>query len=165
LPGAFLGGLAIAVIPDALALFLLAVFLILTGGWTLVRDSLPAGSTDSSAKAGWIAGVVAGFASSLTGTGGPAVLIPILLWRGIPVLLAIALGQVVQLPIALAATGGNLASGPVDLWTAALVAAALAPGVVIGRSAAKRLPIGFLTQVVAVVLVATGLMLALRAVQ
>ena len=161
LPGAFLGGLAIAAIPDRLAVLVLAVFLVLTGSWTLMRDSLPAAGT--AARPGWIAGVIAGFASALTGTGGPAVLIPILLWRGVPLLAAIALGQIVQLPVAIAATAGNLASGPFDLGTAVLVGAALMPGVLFGRWAAKRVPLGFLTKAVAVVLVATGALLALRA--
>jgi uncharacterized membrane protein YfcA len=164
LPGAFLGGLAVAVIPESVTLLVLAVFLMLTGGWTLKKDALTSPRTGPGAGPGWITGVVSGFASALTGTGGPALLIPILLWRRVPLLAAVALGQIAQLPIALAATGGNLASGPVDLWTAALVGAALAPGVLIGRWAATRLPVGFLSRVVAVLLVATGVLLALRAI-
>jgi uncharacterized membrane protein YfcA len=164
-PGAFLGGLAIAAIPAGAALLVLAVFLILTGAWTLLRDRLLAAGTRSAARPGWITGMISGFGSSLTGTGGPAVLMPILFWRGVPLLAAIALGQIVQLPIALAATVGNLASGPFDPGVAALVGAALVPGVLAGRWAAKRLPIGLLTRMVAVVLVATGVMLAFRAVQ
>jgi uncharacterized membrane protein YfcA len=162
LPGAFLGGLVIAAIPGAVALLVLALLLILTGGWTLLRKNLPA--VETSARAGWISGLLSGLASAVTGTGGPAVLIPILLWRNVPLLAAIALGQIVQLPIALAATGGNLASGPVDLWTAAMIAAGLVPGVGIGRWAAKRLPLGFLSRVVALLLIATGVMLAARSV-
>jgi uncharacterized membrane protein YfcA len=163
LPGAFAGGLVIAVIPDALALFVLAVFLILSGAWTLMRDRIRGAGRDLGGRPGWITGVLGGFASSLTGTGGPAVLIPILLWRSVPVLAAIALGQMVQLPIALAATVGNLAAGPIDWAAAALIAVALVPGVLAGRWAALRLPVGFLTRLVAALLVATGVMLALRA--
>ena len=165
LPGAFLGGLAIATIPEAVALAVLAVFLVLTGSWTLLRDRLPSANTGSAAKPGWIAGIVAGLGSAVTGTGGPAVLIPILLWRSVPLLAAVALGQIVQLPIALAATGGNVASGPVDFLTAALIGAALVPGVVFGRWAAKRVPLGFLSRLVAVLLILTGVMMALRALQ
>lgn len=165
LPGAFLGGLAIALIPDATALLVLAIFLVLTGGWSLVRHRYLDTRTAEYEASGWITGGVTGFASAITGTGGPAVLIPILLWRGIPVLAAIALGQIVQLPIALAATGGNLASGPFDLGAAAIVGAALTPGVLFGRWVAKRLPIGLLTRILALVLIATGVWLAVRALQ
>ncbi len=163
LPGALLGGLFIGVVPDRPALFILAVFLILSGLWSLARRYLQ--QSQGSGTAGWVIGLFGGFTSSVTGTGGPAVLIPILLWRGVPLLAAIALGQFVQLPIALAATVGNLAMGPVDLWTAAMLGAALAPGVLIGRWTARRLPIDVLTSIVAVVLIATGLLLAFRAAQ
>ena len=161
LPGAFLGGIAIAAIPERVALLILALFLILTGGWALLRDHFNTGCRPEG-RPSWIIGVVAGFASALTGTGGPAVLMPILIWRGVPLLAAIALGQIVQLPIASAATVGNLLSGPFDLWRVALVAAGLTPGVVLGRWAAKRLPVSLFARVVAVLLVATGVLLIVR---
>ena len=163
LPGAFLGGLTIAAIPERIALLILAISLVLTGAWALVRER-PRPPSGIEGQPGWPTGIAAGFASALTGTGGPAVLMPILLWRGVPLLAAIALGQIVQLPIALAATLGNLLSGPFSLWTALLVAAGLTPGVVFGRWTAKRLPADILARVVAVLLVATGLWLAVRTV-
>lgn len=162
LPGAFLGGLAIALIPENVALLVLATFLVLTGAWSLLRDRLPPRAA-ADTELDWPTGVGAGFASALTGTGGPAVLMPILLWKGVPLLAAIALGQVVQLPIALAATLGNLASGPFNFWIAALVAVGLAPGVVVGRWGAKRLPVMLLGRIVAILLVVTGVLLAGRA--
>ena len=162
LPGAFLGGLAIAALPEKIALLMLAIFLVLTGLWTLLRERLPARTGDG-ATPGWPTGIVSGLASAVTGTGGPAVLMPILLWRGVPLLAAIALGQIVQLPIALAATIGNVASGPFNLWTAALVAAGLTPGVVMGWSIARRLPVSLLTRVVGVLLMATGVLMTVRA--
>jgi uncharacterized membrane protein YfcA len=163
LPGAFLGGVGIAAIPDAIARLCLALFLMLTGAWTLLRDRLSAAGPSMAAKPGWPTGALAGFASALTGTGGPAALIPILIWRRVPVLAAILLGQVVQLPIALAATAGNLTSGPIDWPAAALVAAALSPGVLAGRWAATRLPVAVLTPILALLLVAAGILLAVRA--
>lgn len=161
LPGAFLGGLAIAAIPERIALSILALFLVLTGGWALLRDRLaPRNSTAQNPS--WPTGITSGFASALTGTGGPAVLMPILMWRGVPLLAAILLGQIVQLPIAAAATIGNLLAGPFDYWIAALVAVGLTPGVVLGRWAAKRLPVPLLGRIVAALLVATGVLLMVR---
>ena len=58
LPGAFLGGLAIAAIPEKVTLLILAIFLVLTGLWTLLRDRQPpdpAGGTP-----GWPMGVASG---------------------------------------------------------------------------------------------------------
>jgi uncharacterized membrane protein YfcA len=161
LPGAFLGSIALTVIPERGALLILAAFLVLTGGWTLLRrQSSPTVSVG--ARPGWMTGLVSGFASALTGTGGPTVLMPMLMWRGVPLLAAVALGQMVQLPIAAAATVGNVATGPFDYGAAILVAAALAPGVVLGRWTALRVPVGIITRIVAVVLIATGAMLAAR---
>jgi uncharacterized membrane protein YfcA len=88
---------------------------------------------------------------------------PILIWRRVPLVAAVALGQMVQLPIAAAATIGNVARGSFDYCTALLVAAALVPGVVLGRWAALQMPIAVITKTVAVVLIATGAMLAARA--
>ena len=89
---------------------------------------------------------------------------PVLLWRGVPLLAAIALGQVVQLPIALAATVGNVLSGPFSAAAALLVAAGLVPGVVLGRWVAKRAPLGLLSRIVAVLMVATGIFIVARTV-
>jgi uncharacterized membrane protein YfcA len=161
LPGAFLGGLAIAAIPERIALAILALFLIATGAWALLRNR-PGARPGPAGHPGWPTGIAGGFASALTGTGGPAVLMPILTWRGVPLLAAIALGQIVQLPIAAAATVGNLLAGPFDVGIAALVAAGLTPGVVLGRWTARRLPVLLLARVVAVLLVATGVLLVVR---
>lgn len=163
LPGAFLGGLAIAAISETVTLLALAIFLVLTGLWTLLRDRIPVRS-DPGVTPGWPTGIASGFASAVTGTGGPAVLIPILLWCRVPLLAAIAIGQIVQLPIALAATVGNLVAGPFSLGTTILVAAGLTPGVVLGRWVAKRLPVELLARIVAVLLVGTGVLLAARSV-
>ena len=81
---------------------------------------------------------------------------PILLWRGIPLLAAIVLGQIVQLPIALAATVGNTAgaarsaSAP-PRWSPPAWRQASSPAGG-GRAGTPRT----LAAVVAVLLVATG---------
>ena len=66
------------------------------------------------------------------------VLVPVLLWRGVPILPAIALGQIVQLPIAVTATAGNLAMGTVDLRTAALIGAMMVPGLLRADASPRR---------------------------
>ena len=62
-----------------------------------------------------VIGALTGFLSSVTGTGGPLVLVPILIAMKLPVLTAVGLSQVIQLPVALAATVGNVLYGELDL--------------------------------------------------
>ena len=51
-----------------------------------------------------VIGAITGFGSALTGTGGPVVLVPILVWCEMPILAAVGLSQAIQMPIALLAT-------------------------------------------------------------
>ena len=165
MPGAFLGALALAVTPERLCLFLLAAFLIATGLRVLFGSNATARMSDETDRASdWLVGAAAGFASALTGTGGPMVLVPILVWRGTPLLTAIALGQLAQRPVASVATIGNAVSGGVDLVTGALVGVMLAPGVLLGRRVAEAMPLVIVARSVAVLLIGTGLWLALKAI-
>jgi uncharacterized membrane protein YfcA len=120
------------------------------------------GARRAAPQADWATGAAAGFASALSGTGGPMVLVPLQAWRGKPLLEAIATGQLAQLPIALVATAGNAATGGVDLRFAALIGALLLPGVWVGPRVAHALPRGPFTRAVALLLLATGAWLALK---
>ena len=73
---------------------------------------------------------------------------------------AIALGQIIQLPVASVATIGNYASGSVDLMAAAAIGLVLMPGVVAGRWTVEMIPVALVTRIVAVLLVAAGFWLA-----
>lgn len=109
-----------------------------------------------------IVGAVTGFASSLTGTGGPLVLIPIMMWLGSPVLTAIGLAQAIQLPIAVTATAGNYAAGTLDMALGAVLGVGLALGSWGGAHLAHALPRAILFRIVAVVLVLVGLAIMLK---
>lgn len=101
-------------------------------------------------------GAVTGFASALSGTGGPLVLVPILMWLDLPVLTAVGLSQVIQLPIALLATAGNAYHGSLDPTLGALLAAGLAVGAWGGARIAHAVPRATLRRMVSVVLVVVG---------
>lgn len=103
-----------------------------------------------------VAGAVTGFGSALTGTGGPLVLVPILMWLKSPVLAAVGMAQVIQLPIALLATAGNLAVGLIDWPLAATLALGLAFGTWSGAKIAHAVPRTTLRQLVALVLAIVG---------
>ncbi len=102
-------------------------------------------------------GAVVGFFSALSGTGGPMILVPILIMMNLPVLLAVGLSQAIQLPIATAGTFGNLMHGQLDWSLGATLAVALTFGSWVGATIAHRVPRKFLYRFVAVVLLAVGL--------
>jgi len=157
IPGAFAGAVTLGFAPKRLSLALLATLLIATGVRVFARR-MPherqgvARSTSTDCAVG----AIGGFISALTGTGGPMVLVPIQLWRGVPLLAAVAIGQIVQLPIAATATLGNFMSGGVDFVAAAFIGAMLVPGVIAGNRLAQAVPLATLTRVVAVLLVGVG---------
>jgi len=101
-------------------------------------------------------GVFTGFISAITGTGGPLVLVPLLIWLKVPALAAVGLSQIIQIPIALLATGGNLIFGQVDFALALGISAMLVIGVIFGARLAHRLSRETLKRFIAFVLLAVG---------
>lgn len=59
-------------------------------------------------------GAFVGFGSALTGTGGPVLLVPVLLTLGVAPLRAVTVSQAVQLPVVVAGSVGYLQTGLVD---------------------------------------------------
>ena len=152
LPCAFGGALLVSSVPPALLELAIGV---------LTAGSGVHGLT-SRRHHGIAAGAVTGLVSALTGTGGPLVLVPILVALDVPTLASIGLAQAVQLPIAVAATGGFLISGLLEmpLWLA--LAAGIAVGTWIGAKAAHALPTATLRRLVSALLVIVGAAMLLR---
>ena len=107
-------------------------------------------------------GGAVGFGSALTGTGGPVLLLPILMPLGVPVLAAIGVSQVVQLPIAVAATLTHGLVGELDVQLAVWLGVIQVVGVVVGAALAHRLPAERLRKLVAWSLLAVAIVLAVR---
>ncbi len=101
-------------------------------------------------------GGVTGFLSSLTGTGGPLVLVPIMISMSVPVLTAVGLSQAIQLPVAVAATLGNILYGKLDLALGGVLAASLTVGSWYGAKLAHVVPRTLLRRIVSVVLLLIG---------
>ncbi|AXB42286.1 sulfite exporter TauE/SafE family protein [Amycolatopsis albispora] len=120
-----------------------------TGG---ERTSLPA-------AAALATGAVVGFGSALTGTGGPVLLVPVLMLLGVAPLPAVAAGQLIQVPLAAFAVLGYSATGSVHYGLGAVLGVVAAAAVVAGARFARRLPPERLRQVSASILVAVGLFL------
>jgi uncharacterized protein len=103
-----------------------------------------------------IVGVLTGFLSSVSGTGGPLVLVPILIAMSVPVLTAVGLSQAIQLPVAIAATVGNMLYGQLDLALGGVLAASLTVGSWYGAKLAHVVPRLILRRIVSWVLVTVG---------
>jgi uncharacterized protein len=103
-----------------------------------------------------IIGATTGFLSSISGTGGPLVLVPVLISMSVPVLTSVGLSQAIQLPIAITATAGNALYGQLDLVLGGTLAAALTAGSWYGARLAHSVPRATLRRIVSIVLVVLG---------
>lgn len=164
-PGALAGAWALSIVPAKFALWLLAALTIGIGAKAVLgRTTEPGGAVTANAfRPGVMTGVFTGFASALTGTGGPMVMVPLLLWMGTPMRAAILLGQAIQLPIALSASAGNLYLGGVDIIVGTAIGLVLVPGSFLGYYLSSRLPLPALSRLVGLALVAAGISFALKA--
>ena len=114
-------------------------------------------------KAWIVTGVVVGFGSTLSGTGGPVLLIPVMLLAGSTVGLAVSASQPIQIPIAIFGAISFLAYGALD-WELAL-----AFGVTQGtrsprrRQGPSRLRVEILRRLVAWALVVSAAIFTLKA--
>lgn len=161
MPAAVLGAVA-AQVASGLALELAIGGLTGLSGLHILwrsRGDVAAPLSPPSASTSVAAGAVAGFLSALTGTGGPAILLPILLWLDVPVLAAVGLGQAIQLPVAMLATIGNVAVGAVREGLAVPLGLGLGLGAWGGARLAHALDQALLRRLVALVLLGVGLLM------
>lgn len=162
MPGSFVGAATVSVVPGAYLELLIATLIVLSGVHALRRrvDSEQARMPGAVALAA--IGAVVGFGSAMSGTGGPLLLVPILVWLEMPVLAAVGLSQVIQLPIAALATWGNLVYGTIDIAIGVAIAVLLMLGVTAGARLAHWVPAAVLRRIVAVVLLAVGGLIIVR---
>jgi uncharacterized membrane protein YfcA len=160
IPAALAGALAVHFAPGALLQAVIALLAAISGIHTLFfhREAEASFAHSISNPALALAGAVTGFASALTGTGGPLVLVPLLLWLGSPVLTAIGLSQAIQLPVSLAATAGNFFYGNVDLRLGGLLALGMPLGIWLGSKLARVLPRTTLRRAVSLLLITAGVL-------
>lgn len=162
MPGAFAGSVVVHSVPASALELLIGVLVILSGLHALRTPGESHFGRVLGPGALVVIGAVTGFGSALTGTGGPLLLVPLLVWLGQSVLVSIGLAQVIQVPIAVLATVGNLTYGEVDLTIALLVAALLMIGVTGGARLAHTISVEALKRVVAWVMVGVGVLIVLR---
>ena len=162
-PGAFAGAALAFAVPARALEFLIALLIVFAG-----LNALRTMAGDAQRRAALrppvliVIGAGAGLGSALSGTGGPLLLVPVLVLLRLPALAAIGLAQVMQLPIAAAASIGNALYGTIDIAVGLAIAAGLTLGVVGGAKLAHRLSQAHLRRIVAWVLVAVGLFIVAR---
>lgn len=162
-PAAFVGALVNVRLPGSVVLLGLAALTLFVG----VHQLRPRAVRETREQLGTVAlvavGAFVGFGSALTGTGGPVLLVPVLLTLGVAPLRAVAVSQAVQLPVVVAGSVGYLQTGLVDIRLGTVLGCLAALGVVAGAVVATRIPAEGLRRIVALACIAAGLFLVLRA--
>jgi uncharacterized protein len=102
-------------------------------------------------------GAGTGFVSAVSGTGGPLVLVPILMALNMPVLTVIGLSQAIQLPIAVVGTVGNVLFGELDWYLGLILALPLMIGSWQGARLAHFINRDLLARAVSLVLIIIGI--------
>ena len=163
MPGAFIGAAAANSVPAYVLELLIAALIIGSALNSLRRRAAAGREVRTLARGALLAiGIVTGIGSSMSGTGGPLVLIPILLWMHVPVLAAVGLSQVIQVPISAFATVGNVVYGEIDVATAAALSVLLMVGVWFGARIAHRVSSVVLKRFVSLMLLGVGVMMLAR---
>lgn len=106
-------------------------------------------------------GAVSGMGSGLTGVGGPALSVPLMLLAGFSPLTAIGTGQVLQVAAAFSGSVTNFSYGTIELGTAVVVAALQMAGVWFGAHYAHGAAAATLKKLVAALCVTVGAALLL----
>lgn len=157
LAGACAGALLVRWLPPA-ALMTGVTLLVLFSGWRGLRASTMA--SEPAAPLGTpvllALGVAVGLGSALTGTGGPVLVLPLLMLLRQPVGFAVVAAQAVQLPVALASSTVHAIEGRLDLRLAALCGLLMLAGSIAGQRAAAGLDMRQLQRFVSLLLLAVG---------
>jgi uncharacterized membrane protein YfcA len=162
MPAAFFGALAASVIRASALEALVGLAVLFSGVRAFTVPHMSNSSRVPSRIELLAIGLITGFGSALTGTGGPFVLVPILIWFSVPILTVVGLSQAIQIPIALLATLGNALYGRVDLPLGALLSVGLVAGTGAGAFAAHAAPAKFLIRFVGIVLLGLGALFLIR---
>jgi uncharacterized protein len=164
---AFLGAWANAHTSAKALGFVLAGIIIFAGVYTLAswREARVAALSQRPAAQRMLlvgVGATAGFGSGLTGVGGPALSVPLMVLFGFPALTAIGASQVIQIIAALSGTLGNLKFGAINFPLAAWITVLEIAGVFAGAHIVHVVNANVLRKFVAALCIAIGVFLIAR---
>ncbi len=163
-PAAFAGALVNAALPGSAVLLGLAALTLFVGVHQLRSVGRPGAPVELGAVTLIGLGALVGFGSALTGTGGPVLLVPVLLALGVAPLKAVAVSQAVQLPVVVSGSVGYFQTGLVDLRLGTTLGGFAALGVVAGAIMATRIHAEGLRRIVSLACIAAGVFLVVRVV-
>lgn len=163
----FFGAWANSKLDAKLLALILAALIVLAGVYTLLT-----GTTRRFARFHdrprlqqallFVIGAVTGFGSGLTGVGGPALSVPMMVLFGFPALTAIGASQVIQILAAVSGSAGYLLHGSVDIQLAAVLTVFEVAGVWIGVHLAHAVDARSLRRAVGVLCILVGAGLVVR---
>ena len=160
IPATLLGARVNTILSATALTLILAALIVFSGLNALLKRSHNAAAPQTLHKAVLILiGVGVGFGSSLTGTGGPVLLVPLLLYLQFLPLAAVGISQAIQLPIAIFATIGFMLYGRIDFYLGFTLGMVQSVGVIFGAVIAHTLPHEKLHRVVAITLIGVGLLM------
>jgi uncharacterized membrane protein YfcA len=165
----FLGAWANSMIAAAPLALILAAVIIFAGVYTLASwHGAPRTAYDGRPRAqqallGGV-GAVSGFGSGLTGVGGPALSVPIMVLFGFPVLATIGASQVIQIIAAISGTLANLNFGTINFHLVLPLTVLELGGVLVGASLAHIVNQAVLRRFVGILCVPVGVFLAAQAI-
>lgn len=107
-------------------------------------------------------GAVAGFGSGLTGVGGPALSVPIMVLFGFAPLATIGASQVIQILAAVSGTAGNLRYGSINFQVAMVVILVEVIGVQLGVHIVHAINVQTLRSFVGMLCILVGVWLVMR---
>lgn len=151
----------------AMLSLVLAAVILIAGIYTLSSGGVHAGlRMPSDAGRRWqmlaAIGAVTGFLSGLTGIGGPALSVPLMVLCGYSVLTAIGVGQVLQIVGALSGTLANLHYVDIDYTLAAFIAVFEIVGVLCGAFIIHRIDAALIKRLVGGLCLVAGFTFILR---
>ena len=158
--GAYLGSAILIQLPGGAVEALVGMMVLATGINAVLSPGEPKAQRPRlSPLVSGATGFIAAFGSAVSGAGGPLLLVPMLMWMKVPVLTAIALGQVFQIPVGLFATLRNWQSGIIDFRLGFLIAVCLLIGVFFGARFSAAINATAVKKILAVVLIGTSIVL------
>ena len=163
MPGAFLGAATAWLMPAVILQVIVGLLVIYSGLQALPQThQSKIARVDIKRKNLILIGFLTGFGSPITGTGGPLILVPIMIWMKAPVLMAVGLSQVIQIPIALLATISNITFGEIDFQKGFGLAFLLMLGVLYGARISHKVSLEKLKTFIAYALLIVGFFMLIK---
>lgn len=161
-PGAYLGSITVLALSSLTLEVIVFVLVIFSGIRALITSPSHPEESGFERIPNYVLlllGLLVGYGSSVSGTGGPLLLIPSLLLLNFPVMIAVGLSMAIQILTPFAALG-HLIHGSIEWLLAVPIAIGVSAGILIGAGIAHKISAYVMQRTVAVALLISGAMVA-----